>query len=231
MRTRPFRLFSEPERARLLALVEERCAAWARDWLPAAVPWRVETAPAEAREDWLAWGSEREWWALACADGELAAAICGGGESPLALGAARAAMGALGAALLGAETAPAFAGVKFDAGPGAAHTHVVLTAGTTRLRLASSASWTLRQLHAKPAAAQFSARRAALADRGVDLRVILGIAEVELAALRGLQVGDVITLDARIDQPLTVQAGAGPLCEARLGAQDGSRAVSLMSSF
>jgi flagellar motor switch/type III secretory pathway protein FliN len=230
MRTRPFRLFSEPERARLLARVEERCAVWARDWLPAGVPWRVETAPPEAREDWLAWGSEREWWALACADGELAAAICGGCESPLALGAAHTAIEALGATLLGAEAAPSFP-ATFDAGPGAAHTHVVLTAGTTRLHLASSASWTLRQLQARPAAAALTGRRTALAGRGVDLRVILGVAEVDLVALRGLQIGDVITLDARIDQPLEVQAGDGALCEARLGAQDGCRAVSLMSSF
>jgi len=43
-------------------------------------------------------------------------------------------------------------------------------------------------------------------------------------------VGDVITLDARIDEPLAVHAGDESLCKARLGAQDGRRAVSLMSS-
>jgi len=244
MRARPYKLFGAHERAALVELVEQRFARWAREWLPAQPAPRLECFAAlpAASGEWIAAGSGGEWWAIGAAAGEidaLAAALCGrdarAGRSALAAQAARAAAAELAAALAGANAAPLEGATPPPPARGSAGVSALAVVGDARLRLASSAEWTLRALKERlpaPPPARLTGWRQAIAPLPVGLRVVAGWAELELGELRGLEVGDVITLDARLERPMRVELGASgaPVCSARLGLREGRRAASLTAA-
>lgn len=64
----------------------------------------------------------------------------------------------------------------------------------------------------------------------LSLEISLGEAELSVAELRQISVGDVIRLNTRLDQPMDVLLGKKPICSAFLGAHQGNKAVLLMSS-
>ena len=64
----------------------------------------------------------------------------------------------------------------------------------------------------------------------VKLEITAGNAVLNIAELRGIAVGDIVRLDTKLDQPLSVMFGGKRLCSAFLGTQEGSKAVMLMSS-
>jgi flagellar motor switch/type III secretory pathway protein FliN len=244
MRARPYKLFGAHERAVLAELLEQRIRPWARDWFPARPPLRLECFPADLeRREWLGFANPAgEWWALAAAEAEidaLAAELCGApgraGPSALAAEAARAALHDLAAALAGGSVSPLEQVTPDFAAPGSAAFTARVTLGGAALRLVASPEWTLRALRERlpaPAPAPLAGRRQAIASRPVSLRVVAGWAEVELAELRGLQAGDVITLHARVERPmsLVLEGREAPLCGARVGLKDGRRAAALVSS-
>jgi flagellar motor switch/type III secretory pathway protein FliN len=244
MRARPYKLFGAHERALLAELLEQRVRQWARDWFPARPPLRLECFPAGLeRRDWLGFSNAAgEWCALGAAEAEieaLAAELCGAsarpGASALAAEAARAALHELAATLAGGSVSPLEQAAPDFAAPGSAAFTARVTLGAAALRLVASPEWTLRALRERlpaPAAAPLAGRREAIASRPVALRVVAGWAEIELAELRGLQAGDVITLAARVERPmsLVLEGREAPLCGARVGLKDGRRAAALVSS-
>lgn len=75
----------------------------------------------------------------------------------------------------------------------------------------------------------------AVQGRTVPLRIGLRGVELTLGTLQSLQVGDVLRLPHRLDEPLSVHAagssaaeGVRPMCEAYLGLKDGHPAVELL---
>ena len=68
---------------------------------------------------------------------------------------------------------------------------------------------------------------AAMADKTVRVQVALAPCELDLGALCGLRVGDVIPLPHSLDTALTVSVGGDAVCTGFLGRQGASRAVEL----
>jgi len=182
---------------------------------------------------------------------DIATAICGNtdastapfytGYAQLAVEVARTALRQLAAALLGTPSAGS-SGLQVGeaAVPGAA----VWAAGSAALALrlelgeavidfVSSPEWTLRLLtHALPRSspAILSERRNGIAGQRVELRVVAGWVDLDLRTLQSLEVGNVIALDTRIDQAMTVviaSDGHPAVCGGRLGNADGGKAVVL----
>lgn len=80
----------------------------------------------------------------------------------------------------------------------------------------------------RPSGGQAVSVRAALAAQRVAVEVHAGAAQLTLAELASLGVGDVITLDRPLDRPLEVRAaGGGVYCSAHLGVRDGKKAIQL----
>ena len=240
MRARPYKLFGAHERAALRELIEQRFARWARDWLPAQPAPRLEcfVPGGHAAGEWIAAGTEGQWWAIQTDLDALARAIYAqqahATRSTLAAQAARAALQELAAVLAGNNAVALEGAAPPPPARGSAGVSALATLGEARLRLASSDEWTLRALKERlpaPPPARLAGRRQAIAALPVGLRVVAGCAELELGELRGLARGDVITLDARLERPMRVELGAGgvPLCAARLGLREGRRAISLTS--
>jgi flagellar motor switch/type III secretory pathway protein FliN len=72
--------------------------------------------------------------------------------------------------------------------------------------------------------------RAAFGASAVHLTAVLGSAEVSVADLAALQVGDVLVLDTRVDAPLALRAeGSSLSLPVRLGRREGLRAVQFSS--
>jgi hypothetical protein len=69
---------------------------------------------------------------------------------------------------------------------------------------------------------------AALADKAVRVRVGLAPCELDLGALCGLRIGDIIPLPHLLDTALTVSVGGDPVCTGFLGRQGAARAVELV---
>jgi hypothetical protein len=245
MLERPYKLFGAHERAALEKTVQTRLAAWGSAWLAEAPA--VECAPAPELAARLAAGGA-EWRASVLQNGDsialrsddkrLAAALCGqadAGDSCYARHAAEEATRELAWALLGGREAQAAKGLPEDAWlPGSACYACEISLGAARIGVVSNAGWTLHLLRSqlpRPPAARLAERRAALAGQRVELRAVAGWAELQLGALRGLDVGNVIALEARIDRPMSLATPSGAvLCGARLGHREGRKAVSLAAT-
>lgn len=72
---------------------------------------------------------------------------------------------------------------------------------------------------------------AAVADRPVQVRVVLAPCELDFGTLSGLRVGDTIPLPHSLDAPLFVSVGDDQLCTGFLGRQGSARAIELMRDF
>lgn len=67
-----------------------------------------------------------------------------------------------------------------------------------------------------------------LADQAVEVQAVLGDTEIELGLLHGLAVGDVLRLDAQVDDGIELRIGGKRLpCKGYLGTTDGHLAVEL----
>lgn len=67
-----------------------------------------------------------------------------------------------------------------------------------------------------------------LADQAIEVQALLGDTEIELGQLHGLAVGDVLRLDAQVDEGIELRIGGKRLpCKGYLGAIDGRLAVEL----
>jgi len=71
--------------------------------------------------------------------------------------------------------------------------------------------------------------RRAIEGRPVRVSVVLGEAELELCDLETLTAGDVIRLDRKISEPLSIRTESGDVvCGAQVGVLDGRRAIQLV---
>ena len=120
-------------------------------------------------------------------------------------------------------------------GSGALRIDLVWPAGETALLLdgRATAHW-LAARHRPPRAApaRMHDLRAASGHGRLRLKAWSGAAEIDIATLQSLAVGDVIPLDLRIDEPLCVSVDGRPaLARAFLGTQGGRRALRLTAGF
>jgi hypothetical protein len=199
--------------------------------------WRVERA------------SGGRWLAVSLEEGEcdaFARIVCGAveegteyfvGGSPLGGRILREAFGELASALFAAAgSAPESAADEapdcadcWRSGSAAYAAEIALPG--VRLRVLASADWTLELLKRAlpaPAAASLWDLRRGIGGTPVELRAIAGWADVELGVMAQLRVGDVIALDTRVDERMTLVTRAGlPVCGVQLGRVDARRAVSL----
>jgi flagellar motor switch/type III secretory pathway protein FliN len=247
---RPFKLLNVSERTWLARGVRAALGEWLAAWLPATPAGAVRCIDPTHRAATRLAAEPPRWLAFTHRDATLSIALSHDVERTLAewlLGADRrsalaedvciAALTDLAGRLLHAgAAAPAVAQQPpadhcWQRGSGAAIVEADL--GAHALALVGSPAWVAQQNATRPQAKP--AGRAAPVDprqcigrARLSLQAWAGSAAVEIGVLQSLAPGDVIRLDARIDQPLPVtvqgrETGRG----AYLGSVDGRRALHL----
>lgn len=256
MQARPFRLLNATECAKLAGDAGDALAQWMREWgdrrADAALeaPVRVRDAsrrvadagtpasPAGA----LSWsgadgtvhlpdaGHARHWAACALGaraedapppPGSLAAELVERALGDLARRLAGSALVPGSAPPPASSRAPGCGAASIGLPSAAGELDVVLDAALVSHRLAGLA----RPARKEPAPAD---PRGGLGSLPVEIRAWLGSAEVDVAVLHTLAVGDVVVLDGRLDQPLRVSvAGRAVAARAWLGHAGERKAVRL----
>jgi flagellar motor switch protein FliM/N len=257
MKPRAFRLLGATERGRVAAVSREAFARWAGAWFGTAADGGIDVRPAEhvtevrcAEARALARAADGARWAAVLAGpgayraaAARFAAQAGEGWAPRAelppvvRGAVEECYGALAAELVaaaGASPAPADADVDLEA----AYRHAsgaALAAGALdgeRILAVLSADLVSALCGAvRPAARGGLARRAdCIQGATLELRAVAGAAELGIGALLSVAPGDVIVLDARIDQTFSLSGPGGvPLGRGFLGSSAGAKALQLVS--
>jgi flagellar motor switch protein FliM/N len=256
MKPSPFRLLAASERSRIAAAAGEAFARWMSDWFGSGAEAGVEARPAsEARPGsddaaplaraadgarWVAVLAGQGAWRAAAARfaaqagdtwsarGELPPVLRGAVEECFtALADELLALARVHAAARGAE-------VELEAawrhGSGAAavagdldgeHVEAVLSPGLVSELVGAGRP---------PPRGGLARRMDCIQDRRVGLRVMAGSADLGIGSLISIAPGDVIVLDARIDQTFALTgAGGAPLGRGFLGASGGSKALQLVS--
>ena len=118
----------------------------------------------------------------------------------------------------------------WEAGSGAVVADIAL--GDEKLMLVIDADRVASMLASVPSKsvrkAQLTKPVDALANGRLKFNVLVGEAQLELALLQTIGVGDVIRLDTRIDEPLQVVNSDGKrVCGAFLGSSDGYKSIQL----
>jgi hypothetical protein len=105
--------------------------------------------------------------------------------------------------------------------------------GHALLECVSNPSFTMRMMRSRlppPRRGQLIERPGCIASRKVGLKVVAGWVQLDVRSLKELAVGNVITLDSRIDEPMSVVVATNrepTVCAARLGMREGRRVVTL----
>lgn len=255
MNTRPIELLGESDLLRTRQTAAQALEAWRADWglgprdarIACARAWESGERIRPHEEAWLGWECEGTGWAAASP--ELACSLrrslfgppqagATGHDTSLALELCHLAIDDLVVRLLAAEVPSAVrkcergpahvipAGV-FEQGSGAVVTDIQIEEG--RLFAITLRTPRLRQ---DPAGSQsFGESHGAVRAVPVALDAQLGELDIELGTLQSLEVGDVIRLPARLDQPLRLLApGGGTVCFGDFGTHEGFRALSLRKS-
>lgn len=240
---RPFRLFGSRQLAALQLEAGRLVGGWAADWLgdgPAELTVHAATAPAQPGP-WLSMHGGRGAAFVARADGAIEAAIFGevarGQPSALAAEVGDAALADLLRRCLDAAegTTPASDAPSpelWRRGAGALCVRRQGRAGTLELLL--DAEITQRWLARHPAPARAPAAlqplRPAIGSARVRVEASVGGAEIDIATLQSLVVGDVLLLDHRIDRPVRLGVAGRPATQGgHLGCADGRRALQLVA--
>jgi hypothetical protein len=247
---RPFKLLNASERNWLARNARAALGEWLAAWLPATVADAVRCIDTSQRATTRLAAEPPRWLGFTHRDATLSIALGADFEPWLAkslLGADRrsaladdvtlAALTDLAGRLLDAgAAAPALAqqppaGHCWQRGSGAAIVEAYL--GEHVLALVGSPAWVAQQLAARPRA-KVPARpepadpRQCLGGARLSLQAWAGSASVEIGVLQTLAAGDVIRLDARIDQPLQIRVqGCETGRRAWLGSAEGRRALQL----
>ncbi len=250
MRFLPFRLLNASEREHLAALAERTFGEWGAAWMSGATG--AIAAAATAAEVRAELAGDSGWLSCAGAEGAVylarheaaAQAICGAlaGDARTRMPAAATAAATLvqdalhdlierfagPGARFGSEAPPADA---WRHASGSACVELVAVEGAT-LTLIGDADW-VRAATAPVRKPTIAMPRLANPQSGigalpVEIRVWLGNADIDLAALQSLCVNDVVVLDSRIDRPLRITVDGrdtGP--RAVLGSSGEHKAVRL----
>jgi flagellar motor switch/type III secretory pathway protein FliN len=260
MTVRNFRLLNRSEARALTSGVDAAFARWQQAWCAAEVRRAELSAAADASlvsacrwrsgaypgGDAVAVGwtapSAHTLVSLLVGDGIRAA---NGEAPPVAVDLERSALDALIASLLQefAPTARRSANIEWDTQPPAAHAFDGGKNGfAVRLRVEKIdvlivlsetvvEGFLSAQPRVKDRARRLASARGLLAGQPVTVEVQVGAAELTLAELASLGVGDVIALDHPLDHPLRVQAANGRvLCGGHLGIWNGKKAVQLAAT-
>lgn len=254
MDVRAFKLLNESERGWIARPVRTALAEWLAAWLPAVTAGAVRCIDSTQRAASRLAAEPSHWLTFAHRDAALSIALDDEVERWLAealLGAERrsalvdgvtsAALSDLAGRVLhagpaGAAVVPVAADQPpaqgcWQRGSGAAIVEADLGART--LALVASPSWVMQQLAARPrtrapARAELADPRQCVGRSRLSLQAWAGNASVEIGELRTLAPGDVIRLDARIDQPLAVTVqGRDSGGRAWLGRVESRRALQL----
>ena len=252
MNARPYVLPGEADRALLARRVAAALAAWRTDWLAASVD---EPLPALAcdsapqAERWLAArGEHGAQLFLGCASGWLdalgalflgAAGPAVGGAPAVAEKLAQAALEAFARQVLASFNALAASEMRwesaglpqawFAAGSGAA---IYDLAPALPLSVALSPELVARSLpkaSSREGRETLSPLSAALQTSAVELYAVVGEAQIDLAELARLAPSDVIVLERRLDEPLSLRLGTRTLGRIHLGTTGGAKAVQLVA--
>ena len=250
MEWRPFKLLNASERTWLARTVRGAVGEWFAAWLPSTPAGAVRCFDPIDRAATRLAAEPTRWLGFTHRDATVSVALGPELERRLAeglLGAERrsalvddvtiAALHDLaGRLLLAGAAAPALAHEPpgdpcWRRGSGAAIVEVDL--GAQVLALLVSPAWVAQQLAARPRAkppprAELADPSRCIARARVSLQAWAGKASVEIGVLQTLAPGDVIWLDARIDQPLPVSVqGRESGRSAYLGSVEGRRAVQI----
>jgi flagellar motor switch protein FliM/N len=256
MKPRAFRLLGESQLARVAAASGEAFARWSGAWFGPGLECAVEARPAanagparlaDAQLHVRAAGGG-SWAAVVAGAGAYRAAArrfasqagetwAAGGELPPVLrGAAEECFAALAGEIVGAAGAERPARdveAELDAAyrhaSGAAAASATLDGEPILALLGPELVSTLCGVARPRARGGLAPRMDCIQDARLELRAVAGGAELGIGALLSIAPGDVIVLDARIDQtfPLAGPGGAA-LGRGFLGSSDGSKALQLV---
>jgi flagellar motor switch/type III secretory pathway protein FliN len=256
MKTRPIELLGESDLLRSRQTAAQALEAWRAVWglgprearIACVRAWESGEPIRPDEKGWLGWvvGEGAGW---AAASPEFACGLRQGLFGPAQAGASehdtsialelcnlaiedlvvRLLAGELPSALRKCEqgSAPVIPAGVFEHGSGAVVTDIQIEEG--RLLAITLRIPRFRQ---DPAGSQsFGESHGAMRAVPVPLDAQLGELDIELGTLQSLEVGDVIRLPAKLDQPLRLLApGGGTVCFGDFGTQEGFRALSLRKS-
>ncbi|HZR68364.1 MAG TPA: FliM/FliN family flagellar motor switch protein [Burkholderiales bacterium] len=253
MTTRPYRLLGASQLARVAAAGREALGRWRGAWFVAGADACVEARAADrTRAEHgdaapLVRAADGARWAavLAGPDAYRAAATrfaaqVGDGWSargeltPVLRGALEECFGALAEELLAPARAQPSALVEIDAawraGSGAAALELELEGARFAALLSPALVYDLAGA-ARPSPRGGLARRIdCIQGRTIGLQVTAGSADLGIGSLVSIAPGDVLVLDARIDQTFALTgAGGTPLARGFLGSRAGSKALQLVN--
>jgi hypothetical protein len=237
MNVRPFRLVGESDRVALRSALRDSMSAWVQAWFSQApqVNLEFDSQPETGiARGWLAVGELPDRWIAWRQDSALAKAMLrhlfpgtGAGSSAGSLGDAvvRDCMADLAGSCLAAAGMPANSlncdPTSLPVGYGSGSQFARLTGDSFDQALAFGGAVVEALAAASrpiPAVGSLQARLSAIGAGKVRLEVTLGDAELSLAELASIAVGDVIALDSSPRDPLAVRTGDGqPAFHAHLG--------------
>lgn len=255
MKTRPIELLGESDLLRTRQTAAQALEAWRAVWgleprearIACVRAWESEERSPANEEGWLGWADEGAGWAaaspgFACAVRQslFGPPQTGASEydTPIALELCNLAIDDLVARLLAGETpsavrkcepgpAPAIPASVFEHGSGVVAMDIRLEEG----RLFAVTRRAPRARQDQAGSQSFGESHGAMRAVPVALDAQLGELDIDLGTLQSLEVGDVIRLPARLDQPVRLLApDGGTVCFGDFGTQEGFRALSLRKS-
>lgn len=252
MNTRPIELLGASDLLRTRQTAAQAVEAWRAVWgleprearIACARAWESEERSPPNEEGWLGWVGEGAGWAAASPGFAFGVrhSLFGPPQAEasehaacIALELCNLAIEDLVVRLLAGEmpsaprkcergSAAAIPAGVFEHGSGAVVTDIQIEEG--RLLAITLRTPRFRQ---DPAGSQsFGESNGAVRAVPVPLDAQLGELDIELGTLQSLEVGDVIRLPAKLDQPLRLLVpGGGTVCFGDFGTQEGFRALSL----
>lgn len=254
MSAKPYRLAGDSVRAAVTAALRPGIAQWARDWFASAPKSGIAIdakLPADIDEDWLVFGDDDCWLALPAKSLLsrdflrllLSADIAGNTPGALAEQVVQDCIADLAQRCLALANAlePAAAAVRasvrtLHVGPGSGAVFATLQGDLPAQRLLLGgglvAALSFEALPPAICDIPLAPRRSGIADGVTQVEVSLGEAELSLAELAGIAVGDVLALDALSRDPLTVRTIDGnPVFSAHLGLAGEHKAIQIISTY
>ena len=257
MEYRPYTLLNASELSEIERQIAAACDTWAAEWFAGdevrevvcrrAAEFDMVSLPPE--NEWICMSADSEYWAaLACSSRlHVGASLipgnhrdAGGKMSALTVDLAQRALEDLARRLtrvdsgsgLDLKQSEGMPSIRFNE-PGSGAVAAEIVSDTAKLVVIMSGCCVAAKLTgmAKPPSQKplFTKPADALGNSRLKLNVLVGEAQLELALLQTIVVGDVIKLGTRLDEPLhVVNADGVRLCRAFLGTRNGRKSIQLI---